>query len=119
MKQGPMEKKILSQCIAQNRPFPNAIENAPDLEIGLELYYEAFWELATTRPAGMGLYPIPWHTVQYYGETHSFDPEQLEDLHYYIKEMDESYIRFCNQKSESERQQKTAQQRLGSRFRKK
>jgi hypothetical protein len=75
-------------------PFPERIANAPRLQIGLELYYEAFWELGSCRAFGMSLGPIPWTAIQDYARAFDLDEKQREDLVYYVRVMDLEYLKF-------------------------
>jgi hypothetical protein len=79
-------------------PLPKRIANAPTLFIGLELYYDAFWELDTCREVGWGWGPIPWSAIKDYAETFNFDDEQRDDLYYFIRVMDNAYLRYRHKK---------------------
>ena len=73
-------------------PLPSKIAKAPTLHIGLELYYDAFWELSTCRATGWSIGPIPWSAVNDYATTFGFDSEQRDALHHHIRVMDNAYI---------------------------
>lgn len=75
------------------RPPPPKIANAPELQLGLDLYYMAFWELTTCRQLGMGLGPIDWLSTQHYGISMGLDEDQMEELHYYVSAMDDFYMK--------------------------
>lgn len=75
-------------------PIPNKIKNAPTLDMGLELFFNAWFELTSTRPVGMGTGPIPWNVVQDYAERFDFDDFQTEALHYYMGAMDTVYFEY-------------------------
>lgn len=79
-------------------PLPRKIANAPELNFGLELYYDAFWDLSTCRMSGYSLGPIPWGSVNDYASTFEFDDEQRHALHYYIRVMDNVYVKFHSPK---------------------
>lgn len=72
-------------------PIPDAIKNAPRLSVGLELYWEAFFELNTTRPAGWGVHPIPWNSIRDYAEAYEFSDEQTASLFHHIRNMDQVF----------------------------
>lgn len=93
LEQGPVEERILRQCQREHLPLPERIKNAPQLELGLELYYTAFLDLMTSR-GGMGDGAISWQVAQEYGLVNSFDEEQIEDLHYHITRMDDAYMKW-------------------------
>lgn len=59
--------------------------------VGLELYFEAFWDLSTHR-CGMGDGPIMWLAVEQYADRLELDEVQREDLHYHIHAMDEAFF---------------------------
>lgn len=61
--------------------------------MGLELYYGAFMDLSTCR-TGFGDGPISWKDIHDYGTINEFDPEQQEDLHYFIGKMDEAFLKW-------------------------
>lgn len=90
--QAPIEQRIIKQCLRERAPFPRKIRDAPRLHLGLELYYDAFWELSTCRAAGMSLGPIPWSAIKDYAETFELDEAQQEDLFYLVRAMDNAYL---------------------------
>lgn len=74
--------------------LPERIANAPQLQLGLALYYDAFWELDTCRSTGWGYGPIPWSAMRDYAVTFELEPEQEECLYYYVRRMDSEFLRF-------------------------
>lgn len=93
MEQGPTEKFIIEQCIRQNMPLPDAIANAPVLEIGLDLFFTAFMDLNSCRNIGVGEGPIPWTAKQMYAkEELNLEGEQRDDFFYYINRLDTAYL---------------------------
>lgn len=97
LEQGPIEKRILEQCQRERLPLPDRIQNAPQLDIGLELFYGAFFDICNCR-TGMGDGPISWQVVQEYAMVNEFDDEQIDDLHYHIAKMDEAYMKWVKSK---------------------
>jgi hypothetical protein len=76
-------------------PLPDRIQNAPELVLGLELYYGAFMDLTSCRGTGYGTEgPIPWDKVVQWAEKYGLDEEQEDDLVYHIPQMDEVYLKF-------------------------
>ena len=92
IEQGEVEQRIIRQCMKMRKPLPKKIQNAPELNLGLELYWDAFWDLSTCRPTGFGAGPIPWLAVRDYSLTFEFDDEQQDDLFHLIRLMDNEYI---------------------------
>lgn len=94
LKQVPVEQGVIKACLREGIPLPDRILNAPVLFMGSELFYNAFWDLTTDRPGGMGLLPIPWYAIQRYAEYFEFSQEQSSDLHYFVRVMDAEYVKF-------------------------
>lgn len=82
--------------------LPERIKNAPELEMGLELYYGAFFDLHTCR-GGWGDGYIPWTAIDEYCDRLGLSDDQREDMHYYIREMDEQYHQYREAEAESRR----------------
>lgn len=72
-------------------PTPKAIENAPELALGLGLYYVAFWRLTTCRSPPE---PIPWLAIDQYATRHELTGEQYEDLLHHVRAMDIAYLKW-------------------------
>ena len=62
------------------------------MRLGLELYYDAFWDLNSCRPSGWNLGPISWTTLHDYAKAYEFDEEQFSDLVHYVRELDVAYL---------------------------
>jgi hypothetical protein len=92
------DRKIIKQCMRQKRPLPEKITNMPELRLGLELYYVAFWDLSTCRPVGLGIGAIPWLAIRDYALAFEFDEEQAEYLFYCVRRMDNAFIEFHSKK---------------------
>lgn len=90
----------------EGHPLPQKIANAPELRIGLELYFGAFLDLCNSR-SGMGDGPIPWTVVAEYSKANDFDPVQREDLHFYISKMDTVYMKWVRAKQKSSQPPRT------------
>lgn len=76
-------------------PLPDRIANAPELLLGLELYYKAFLDLTTCRGQGYGTEgPIGWLSIKGYADAHELSMEQQEDLFHHIQHMDAAYLKF-------------------------
>lgn len=93
MEQGESERTIIKQCQQQGLPLPAKIANAPELALGLEFIYTAFWELSTCRPIGMGMGAIPWSAIYDYAAVHGLDADETEDLAYFVRKLDEKFLK--------------------------
>lgn len=93
---GQIERRIVEESYRRRSKLPDRIQNAPQLRLGLELYYIAFIDLSTCRTTGFGAGPIPWSVVQDYADTFDFDEDQTEALHYFVRKMDAAYLDHVN-----------------------
>lgn len=104
---GQSEQAIIRQAKANRGPIPEKILNAPQLEFGLEWYYEAFGKLTTCRSIGMGVGPIPWLAVNEFGKRYGLDLEEQEDLEFLISSMDDAYLKHAAEKAEKDKPAQT------------
>jgi hypothetical protein len=103
LEQGPTEQKIRELCERERRPLPDAIANAPTLELGNELFYMAFSDLTSCRGMGQGFPgPIPWTAINTYCEVHGIEGEQREDVFYHVQHLDKSYLDWSAKRHKSE-----------------
>jgi hypothetical protein len=99
---GPNEEKIARQAILNRQPLPDFIANAPELLTGLEFYLNAFTDLSTERPAGMGgILPIPVSKMREFGLCNSLDMSELGDFIYIMKTLDKNHVTKTNEKLKS------------------
>jgi hypothetical protein len=99
---GPHEQAIARQAMRAGQPLPDRIANAPELEEGLQLYLQAFFDLDSERTHGMGLSPIPWSSMADYARTFDFDGEQTEDLFYFVRRLDSEHLKRLGEKQKAE-----------------
>jgi hypothetical protein len=109
LEQGPNEKTIIEQCIRNRMPLPAAIANAPELELGLDLFYLAFMDLTTCRSMGFGEGPVPWSAVRDYCNELELEGDQREDMFAHIRLMDTAYLSYRAAKTKAaKREEKSA-----------
>lgn len=89
-----MEQFILDQAYRDGTPLPDSIKNAPELWTGLAFFYNAFMELTTCRPFGMGEGPVPWTAVNTYCDVKGIHGDQRTDMLYHIGSLDRTYIKY-------------------------
>ena len=82
--------------------LPERIANAPDLHLGMDLYFTAFIELSSCRPVGMGMGSIPWTSIADYGEAYGFDGEQRDDLFFFVRALDKAFLDYYKEKHKNE-----------------
>lgn len=102
-----MEKTVIEQCVRDKRPIPAHIVNAPELHPGLDLYFLAFLELTTCRTQGYAEGPISWLSIKEYAVWEQFDRDQIEDLFYHIRKMDDAYLNYRAEKITAQSKTKT------------
>lgn len=94
--------------------MPDWIVNAPELLLGLELYWVAFQELNTCRPEGVaGPRPIPWIAALEYARFHGFDEEQVDRLWYFTRKLDEALIRWSQSRGDQQDPRRIQQKNAG------
>ncbi len=98
MEQGPTEQTIIRQAMRSGLPLPKAIQNAPELEQRLELYYHAYTELDSCRQIGWNLGPIPWTAIRQYCEMEELEGDQQMAMFYHIRAMDVAYLTHLKKK---------------------
>lgn len=83
---------------------PDKFNESPDLRYGLELYYNAWFELDTERSHGSGWTFIPWSSVVRYIEFYELNEDQAERMFAHIKAMDNAHIeRLVAKQKETEK----------------
>ena len=84
-------------------PIPKAIQDAPDLRLGLEFVYKSFWELSTARPVGWGPGPIPWTVIRDFADFHQLDQEDFEEFVFLIRAMDQAFLAYHSEQAKKEK----------------
>jgi hypothetical protein len=83
-----------------HRPLPKAIANAPELNLGLEFVYSAYWDLSTCRDYGWGCGPIPWTSIFDFAKGHELDADETEEFVHLIRSMDKAHLEHINAENE-------------------
>ena len=99
MEMGKAEQRIIRECYARKKALPERIQNAPNLLMGLELYFQAFVELNTSRSTGWSAGPIPSWCISEYADRLELSEEETEDLHYHIRMMDQEFLKYTARKN--------------------
>lgn len=95
---GQHERMIAQQAFRSGEQLPERIANAPELNLGLNLYLQAFFDLDSERSHALGLTPISWSSIASYAQAHSFDEEQTEMLFVTIRRMDTEHLKRLEKK---------------------
>lgn len=96
---GQVEQRMIRECYLRRKALPERIQNAPDLFVGLELYFGAFTELNTCRSTGWSAGPIPSWAIDDYADRLDLSEEEAEDLHYHIRMMDKAFLDYMSRKN--------------------
>ena len=75
------------------------LPDRPALSDALHLYYDAFFDLSTTRVNGMGVGVISWLSVRQYADYQQFDDFATYFLHRVVKALDPIFIEHMNNES--------------------
>lgn len=86
-----VESAILRQIKRFGGKTPDRVTNRPKLATGLQLFFDAFYDLDTERSLA-DLQPIPWSKIVQYAEYHEFSREATDDLLYFIREADNAFL---------------------------
>lgn len=97
LKLTPAHKRVMDECFRQGTPLPKSLQHAPTLNRGLQLYYDAFWQLHTCRQLGEVQGPIPWHHIDMWCQRHGLEGEAAADLHYHVERLDFAYLEHCRE----------------------
>lgn len=98
---GPIEQDIARQAMQARKPLPSNIQNAPELDIGLQLYLQAFFDLDSERSHAYALVRIPSSAIRLYAREFEFDETQTELLDVYIAEMDNANLARLKRKQDA------------------
>lgn len=74
------------------------MQEAPEIGLGLELFYKAFQELNSCRQFGFGEGPIPWSAMSDWAYAHGLDEEQREDMFYLVRQLDLEFLKYMAEK---------------------
>lgn len=86
------------QAMRARQPMPDRIKNAPELQDGLFLYLQAFFDLDKERHHGFGPMPIPFTSIIKYAEAFGFDDEQFNTLVHHIRYLDGENLKRISEK---------------------
>lgn len=83
--------------------LPTRVENAPQVQLGLELYWIAYSDLTTCRPPSFaGVPPIPWTAIATYAQINMLDHEQFSDLVYFVRQLDDEFMDWHERQESSQ-----------------
>jgi hypothetical protein len=80
--------------------LPSAIDNKPEVWPGLQIYWQAWRDLWTSRAWAEA--PISWVTVQAWGVAQALSADQMADLHTHIRALDNAFCKWRYEKQKRE-----------------
>lgn len=80
---------------------------------GLEWFYDAFTDLSSTRPVGMGVGHIPWTAIDRWAVRNEVDGEDFDDLVYMMREMDAEFFDLQDKKAKRQADSEKDKRGLG------
>lgn len=102
LEMGKIEKTIFDHHERSKEPLPPKVEGAPQIQLGLELYWNGFAALNTCRGSMYNSEgPVPWTAMLAYCEQYEIYGDQREDFFYIMALMDEAYLTFKAKKLEA------------------
>lgn len=84
-------------------PIPKKMAEAPELKIGLGLFYTAWRELSSCRVTGLGEGPIPWTAISEWCKANEIDGDLKSDVFYHVRGLDNEYLKWQQAKAKKER----------------
>lgn len=88
-----IEQTIVRQAVQARKSVPTNILEAPELEEGLQLYLQAFFDLDSERSHSFSLVRIPNSAIRNYALDMNLDADQTDELKYFIAEMDGAHLK--------------------------
>ena len=102
LEMGGIEKNLIAQAKRFKQPLPDRIANKPRLKSGMDLFMLAFLDLQHDRAwlSGDVAQPlsITWRTICDYAEIYDITGNLLHEMLYFVRELDDAYIRHVNRK---------------------
>jgi hypothetical protein len=90
---GVMEKAVFQRHEATKERLPDRIANAPEVQLGLDLFWNGFANLTSCRGSAYNSEgPIPWVAMRDYCEDYDIRGEQRMDFYHLIAEMDKVFL---------------------------
>jgi hypothetical protein len=95
------EQSVIDRCNRTGSAIPDKILNAPELWLGLDYFYDIFMELSNDRGVGMGLGPIPSHSIRAFCKDTGCTFEEQSEITHIIRQLDSVYLKFYSEKTKA------------------
>ncbi len=80
-------------------PLPEKIQNAPELWLGQDLFYNGFLDLASSRTMGLTQGPISLLSVLEYCILMEIEGDQRDEFIWMMPQLDNKYLEWSRRKS--------------------
>lgn len=101
----------MRQCIRENKPYPRAIADAPDVSPYAELYYFAYIDLGSCRNYEGG--EIPWTAIKEYADEYELDEDQRVILFNVIRSVDIWFLKEIEKRADKKNGRQNSERRHG------
>lgn len=98
---GSSEQDIVKQAIRSGQQVPDRIANAPELNLGLLFYLQAFFDLDAERSQGFSRGRIPWSRIAEYAKYYELDNDQTDCLLCFIRAMDTAHLKRLEEENKN------------------
>ena len=106
LEQGPVAEDVVAIAEKTGRPIPGEVANRPELLPGLGLFYGAFVDLHTCRPAGFGAAAIPYTAIVSWVDEVELVGDQRRRAFYMIHRMDRAFLDWAEKRRRIEELQR-------------
>ncbi len=97
---GDKNEPELKRLRQQGKEIPDRLL-PPLLNMGLELYFMAFYDLATTRVDHAA--PISWLSIEEYADRLGLNADVRQELHHHVRHLDKIYLDHRAKKAKESR----------------
>ena len=84
---------------AEHGETSEILNERPIITFSLLWYWEAFWELSSTRSRGFGAQPLQHSQIVAYCQLQEFDKSEARNLSYVVLAMDHAWMEWAEEKS--------------------
>jgi hypothetical protein len=99
----PIQQHVAATAHLLTGKAPSTFKESPELRWGLQLYFDAFFDLDSERSHGVGYTRIPWHCIVAYALYHQFNDDQTDRLLIHLRAMDSAFIKKLSDDADARR----------------
>jgi hypothetical protein len=110
--EGVLSERGLEQGVPLER-LPAWFRDEPAVLGGLDLYLAAYWDLATERPVGQSIGPIPTSKIREYGSRIGLSFPMIEVLVGVIRRADSAHLEWMREDFKKQKATEVAKRKGG------